>query len=629
MALYDNLTREGLIALVESLRHQGEGSGDGAARPDPLTVSIDLEALPPSGGPILKWLADGASMQCLAASAAARAFFGLPHDSTEQFPLQLVAGVGPMPPGVTALPERRGVGVCTFLRADGTVAILQVCQLDVHCLGRAATLVLVQDVSAHDRTVGALRRIEEWMEQSQTYAKFGILEWDVDGRITGASEHTGVLFALPAEPLALTRQQMLAWVHPDDRQRVSEVAQAMLACGDDQGAAGDCFDLEYRIVLPDGEVRWIHERGGIQRYAHGGTQHVLAVVQDVTSQKFSEQALRESEERFRLFAENIREVIWVSSPAFDRLFYVNQAPIELLGVQSADLYKGMPEWQHLVHPDDRAQVQAALEQQRLGQEVELEVRLLQPDGKQRWLRVRSFPVMNGRGERIANGIVEDVTDRKQLEQERIANMVLQRKTLVREVHHRIKNHLQGVAGLLRQHAFNRPEVGDIIDLAIAQVRTVAVVHGLQGQATDNDIVLCEMVPMIARSIESVLPARALIEVKVDVPQRIRVNEQESVPIALILNELILNAAKHAGPDGQVLIAITVGWDELRRQAHIAIVNPGSLPPGFDFAAAVQTGTGLDLVRSLMPTEGGSLSFSERAGAVEVLLALSVPNIYNL
>ncbi len=629
MALYDNLTREGLIALVESLRQQRQGSGDDAVRSDPLTVSIDLEALPPSGGPILKWLADSATMQCLAASAAARALFGQPHDSTEQFPLQLVAGVGPMPPGVTALPERCGVGVATFVRADGTVAILQVCQLDVHCLGRAATLVLVQDVTVHDRTAGALRRIEEWMQQSQTYAKFGILEWDVDGRVTGASEHTGVLFALPAEPLALTRQQMLAWVHPDDRQRVGEMTQTLLSGGDGQGAAGDGFDIEYRIVLPGGEVRWIHERGGVQRYVHGGTQHLLAVVQDVTGQRLSELALRESEERFRLFAENIREVIWVSDPAFERLFYVSQASIELLGMQAAELYKGIPHWQNLVHPDDRAQAQAALEQQRLGQEVELEVRLLRPDGKQRWLRFRSFPVKNGRGERIANGIVEDVTDRKQLEQERIANMVLQRKTLVREVHHRIKNHLQGVAGLLRQHAIHRPEVGDIIDLAIAQVRTVAVVHGLQGQAADNDIVLCEMVPAIARSIEAVLPAHARIEVKVDVPQRIRVNEQESVPIALILNELILNAAKHADSEGQASIAIAVGWDAQLRQAHIAIVNPGSLLPGFDFASAAHTGTGLDLVRSLMPTEGGSLSFRARDGTVEVSLALSAPNIYNL
>ncbi|MFI4939826.1 MAG: sensor histidine kinase [Burkholderiales bacterium] len=222
------------------------------------------------------------------------------------------------------------------------------------------------------------------------------------------------------------------------------------------------------------------------------------------------------------------------------------------------------------------------------------------------------------------------SDRKQLEEERRVHMMQQRTNLVREVHHRIKNNLQGVAGFLRQHAIQFPEVSAIIDQAISKVRAVAVVHGLQGQAFDNEVVLCEMVPTIAQNVGTLLSSHAVLDVCVDVPQRIRVNEQETVPIALIFNELIMNAAKHAvAESGIPRIAITVRWDQLQMQAVISIVNPGVLPENFDFLAGKGIGTGLDLVRSLLPPDGGALSFHTDNGHVKVILALSVPCIYNI
>lgn len=202
--------------------------------------------------------------------------------------------------------------------------------------------------------------------------------------------------------------------------------------------------------------------------------------------------------------------------------------------------------------------------------------------------------------------------------------------LVREVHHRIKNNLQGVAGLLRQHANEHPAVSEIINQAIAQVRTVAVIHGLQGKALDNEVVLCEMVPTIAHSVKSLLSRRVMLNVDVSVPQRIRVTEQETVPIALILNELIMNSAKHASSNGTPpQITIRVRWDAQQNQALISIVNPGILPDGFDFQNAQSSGTGLELVRSLLPPDGSILTIGTHGNEVTALLKLFAPSIYNL
>lgn len=386
--------------------------------------------------------------------------------------------------------------------------------------------------------------------------------------------------------------------------------------------------------LRPGLLQYRHANGetGVLQVCHLDINYLgrparLILANDVSRHWRMEDDLKRLEENFRLFAENIREMIWVASPDLRKLFYVNHACSDILGITRDDLYQGLLRWEDIVHPDDHASVQAAFEKQKRGEAAEVEVRIVRRDGKVRWIRVRSFPVKNGSGELMASGIAEDVTDRKQLEEERHALALQQRTNLVREVHHRIKNNLQGVAGLLRQYAYDHPEVSPVIDLAVAQVRTVAIVHGLQGKAADNEVVLCEMVPTIAHTVETLLPQKPAIEVRVDVPQRVRVSEQESVPIALILNELIMNAAKHA--PAQQRIAISVNWNEAKAEAHISIVNSGSLPAAFEFDAGKGTGTGLELVRSLLPPVGGKLSFASDNGEVRVTLELSVPSIYNL
>lgn len=213
----------------------------------------------------------------------------------------------------------------------------------------------------------------------------------------------------------------------------------------------------------------------------------------------------------------------------------------------------------------------------------------------------------------------------------VTRMERQRNVLIREVHHRIKNSLQGVAGMLRQHAQSEPLAAHALEKAIAQVRTIAVVHGLEGKALYNEVVLCEMAPSIARMVqELVLPEGLHFTVTVNVPERIRVCEQERVPIALILNELILNAAKHLSDSGRrSTLSLGVAWQAQLECARITITNPGRLPDTFDFAAEQGIGTGLELVRSMLPAHGATLTFANRPGFVETQLTLSPPVIYSV
>ncbi|MEZ5740485.1 MAG: histidine kinase dimerization/phosphoacceptor domain -containing protein [Burkholderiaceae bacterium] len=107
---------------------------------------------------------------------------------------------------------------------------------------------------------------------------------------------------------------------------------------------------------------------------------------------------------------------------------------------------------------------------------------------------------------------EDITEILMLEQRRLDDAFAQRETLVREVHHRIKNNLQGIAGLLEQTALDQPELLRPVRILASRIQTIAQVHGLQihpGRA----IPLGELVEAIALSIEQALGRPMQVELR--------------------------------------------------------------------------------------------------------------------
>jgi two-component sensor histidine kinase len=199
-----------------------------------------------------------------------------------------------------------------------------------------------------------------------------------------------------------------------------------------------------------------------------------------------------------------------------------------------------------------------------------------------------------------------------------------RDTVVREVHHRIKNHLQGVAGLLRQHADEHPEIRPIMDTAITQIQAVAAIHGLQGKQAGSRVNLCDMVSSIASTVSNLTNAQIVPSIMVDSAMPAQISESEAVAIALILNELIMNAVKHSPNSDESRKTIRIGVTSARKAAQIRIFNQGKLPLGFSFERSQETGNGLSLVHSLLPLEGSSLRIAAANGGVETVLDLSPP-----
>lgn len=165
----------------------------------------------------------------------------------------------------------------------------------------------------------------------------------------------------------------------------------------------------------DGQRRYVRATYTTCVEADGTISGVLINVHDLTDLKLAEAALRESEERFRQMATNIHEVFWLAEIDFAKMIYISPVYEEIWGRSCASVYEQPKSLLAAIHPEDRAQVLATIQQQRLTG-FNHEYRLIRPDGTIRWIWERAFPVADSTGHpyRLA-GVCQDITDRKAAE----------------------------------------------------------------------------------------------------------------------------------------------------------------------------------------------------------------------
>jgi PAS domain S-box-containing protein len=174
-------------------------------------------------------------------------------------------------------------------------------------------------------------------------------------------------------------------------------------------------NAEYTLLKKSRELVDVELSATVTSDKDGRTAAIVCVARDITKRKLSEQILRDSEERFRQLADNIREVFWITDVDKNKMIYVSPAYEQIWARKIEQLYASPRDWIDAIHPEDRERItDAALSKQTLGKYDE-EYRIVRPDGSVRWIQDRAFPVYGDSGKvyRVV-GIAEDITDRKQI-----------------------------------------------------------------------------------------------------------------------------------------------------------------------------------------------------------------------
>jgi PAS domain S-box-containing protein len=223
-------------------------------------------------------------------------------------------------------------------------------------------------------------------------------------------------------------------------------------------------------------------------------------------------------------------------------------------------------------------------------------------------------------------VATDVTEQRAAQEARFEAAITQREMLVKEVHHRIKNNLQGVAGLLQQIGTRKPEMAQSISEVVGQVQAIAQVYGLQVGVT-GPLRVKSVLEAITGSVQRTFGRT--IRLTVEGPAHLwALPEAESIPIALTINELLTNAIKHSvaiADPSAVHCSLACSETGIR----VGVANRGQLPPGFNIARFPGGVSGLGLARSLLPRRAASLTLEQQGDDVLATIELEPPAVMRL
>lgn len=533
--------------------------------------------------------------------------------------------------------ELKSQGVCQpfekqYIRKDGSrVSVL----LGLALLEDNSDQVIgfVVDVSERKKAEDSLRKQEEQLRLITDSLPVQISYVDAQQRYRFNNKRYEEWFGIPIAEIY--GKQVKEILGESVYQTISPYVEMVLS--------GKQVTYENQLLHPDGTEHNTSVTYVPQFNNQGKVEGFVALIRDITEQKQAENALKQSEEKFRKLTEKVRVIPWEADPKTGNFTYIGPQTEEILGYSLTDCYNDNF-WEEYIYPDDKEwAVKYCLMSSQTEENYEFEYRMLAADGRVIWLYDIVNVVRGKDGLKQLHGFMIDITERKQAEQER--EQILAREKAARteaEAANRIKdeflatlshelrtplNAMLGWTQLLRSRKFDEATTAKALETIDRNSRSLAqliedvldVSRIIRGKLRLN-LRPVELAPVVEAAIDTVRPAadakHICIESEFDPTVGVVIGDANR--LQQIVWNLLSNAVKFTPKGGRVQVKI----QRINSRVQIQVSDNGAgISPEFlhhvfeRFCQADSSttrshgglGLGLAIVRHLVELHGGTVS----------------------
>ncbi len=470
------------------------------------------------------------------------------------------------------------------------------CRLEVKVKERTAEL---------EKAYKSLEESEKGLAEAQNMANIG--SWYCNF-ITGEvnwSDELYRIFEYDPKKLALSYNEYLDYVHPDDRDYVNNAYMGAIN--------GNPLDIDHRIVLANGEVRTIHVQSEVLFDGENIPIRAKGIVQDITERK-------KTEEKIKILAnavESSNDAI-ITTSLEGVVTSWNKGAEQVYGYSAEEILgKNVSV---IEAPNLKGEIGQLIEKIKNNEKVQYyETLRLKKDGTPVNVSVSLSPIFNSSGELIAvSAISRDITERKKAE-ETLAKIEDARK---KEIHHRIKNNLQVISSLLDLQAekFLDKEVLEAFKESQDRVFSMSLIHEelYKGEGTDS-LDFSAYLQKLAENLFQTYSLRSKnLCLSMELEEDAFFDMDTAVPLGIIVNELISNSLKHAfteGEKGKIRIRLCREEknDEVQESVFSLTIsdNGKGIPENMEFERL--DSLGLQLVNTLVDQLDGKIEIKREQG----------------
>lgn len=333
-----------------------------------------------------------------------------------------------------------------------------------------------RDITLALESQKALQESEERLRLALDAASMGTWDWNLlTGKITWSANHEAH-FGFKPDTFDSTYETFVGCIHPEDREFVLDSLNRALNYGEN-------YDIEFRIVVAEGSIRWFGSKGQVFYNEMGKPVRMAGIDLDITQRKRTEAALQQSEKRFRQIFQQASFGISLTDLHTHRFVQVNQAFDQLLGYSPSEITSLT--FDQITHPEDLPQDLHYLEQinQDKIDSYRMEKRYFKKNGEVVWVKI-AVTMLRDKDNKpeFSLALIEDISERIQLQTELLRS------------EERFRTSLENMLDCFGIYTSIRDSDGKIVDFLIEYVNQAACVNNRMTKEEQIGKRLCELLP---------------------------------------------------------------------------------------------------------------------------------------